>query len=207
MKPEQWKQFSVERYTAASDFVELLRTGIETAKNLGDTEFAQTLQANLNDELGIDAKGVQHESANHETWRKNFYRAIGVSDSALAEHKTHPEAWLEGTRRYHEEVKKLIEEKNVLVIAGALFALEATIPTEFQKIQAGRDRRFPHLTDDERLYIDNHIEHDKSSHYPDLQRALVKYVHNADAFNEIQRGIETIMDAKGEFYASVEKIV
>ena len=205
LTPEQWRQFSVERYTAASDFVELLKTGIETAEKLEDTELAKTLQANLNDELGIDAKGIQHEKANHETWRKNFYRAIGVLDAVLNDHKMHPKKWLEGTSRYHETVKELIAEGNAFAIAGALFALEATIPTEFQRISAGRDRQFPDLTDDERLYIDSHIEHDKSSHYPDLQRALAKYVHDADAIHEIQRGVKIIMGAKGEFYKSIEK--
>ena len=204
---EQWKQFSVERYTAARDFVELLKTGIETAEKLGDTELAETLQANLNDELGIDAKGIQREKANHETWRKNFYRAIGVLDAVLNDHKMHPKKWLEGTSRYHETVKELIAEGNAFAIAGALFALEATIPTEFQKIRAGLNRQFPNLTDDERLYIDSHIAHDASSHYPDLKRALVKYVHDADAFKEIQRGVKTIMGAKGEFYASAQKIM
>lgn len=204
---EQWKQFSVERYTAASDFVELLKTGIKTAEEMGDAELAQTLQANLNDELGIDANGIQHMEANHETWRKNFYRAIGVSDVALDEHKAHSEMWLEGTLRYHETVKNLIAERSALAIAGALFALEATIPTEFQRIRAGRDSQFSNLTDDERLYLDSHIEHDASSHYPDLQRALVKYVQDKNAFKEIQRGVEAIMGAKGEFYKSVEKIV
>lgn len=171
---ERWKQFSVERYAAASDFVELLKIGIKTATERGDTDLARTLQANLNDELGIDAEGVQHVEANHETWRKNFYRAIGVQDAALEEHKAHTEAWLLGTRRYHEAVKILIAEGNALAIAGALFALEATIPTEFQKILAGCDSQFPNLTDDERLYLDNHIKHDAASHYPDLQKALAK---------------------------------
>jgi len=211
---EQWQTFAKQRYLAALSFENLLESGIVEAKRTGDTQLEETLQSNLNDELGVDESGEKVSEKAHETWRRDFYEALGVSEQDLKKSKA-----FNGTKTYSQTLENLIKNGDSLEIAGALLILEGSIPAEFKKIQEGRDKTFPDafvdkLDDSEeikerkaraRLYIDDHIAHDSSSHYPDLIRALEKYVFNPDAFTRIKQGVEKIKDAKKEFYSSLQE--
>ncbi len=211
---EQWQIFAEQRYLAALSFEKLLEAGISEAKRIGDKDLEKTLQSNLNDELGIDQNGERVPEKAHETWRKDFYEALGVSEKDLKKAES-----FDGTKSYSKILEELIRNGDSLEIAGALLMLEGSIPVEFHKIQEGRDRSFSDAfvekpNDSEqvkerkakaRLYIDDHIAHDASSHYPDLIRTLEKYVFDPEAFERIKQGVEKIKTGKQNFYKGLQK--
>lgn len=204
-----WKNFATQRYVTALPFSELLRVGVAAAQASGDEALARVLAANLRDELGIDAAGVVHTERAHETWRKNFYAALGVTETTLTQVVP-----LSGTARYLRVMTDLQKEADSLVIAGALLALEGSIPHEFRRVQIGRDKNFaaqfvaapvdtPAVLARKaaaRQYIDDHIIHDAGAHYPDLLHALEKYVDDAAALARLTRGATMITRAKKAFY-------
>lgn len=51
-----------------------------------------------------------------------------------------------------------------------------------------------------------HIAHDAKSHYPDLERAISKYVVDPENLAKIMRGMEIISQAKQRFYESLKQI-
>lgn len=214
--PARWREFAQQRYLAALPFEELLSAGIERARASGDAELTETLEANLRDERGIDANGIARPEQAHETWRRDFYRALGVTDETLQSATPLP-----GTAEYARALQKLIEQGDALAIAGALLVLEGTIPVEFRKIAEGRDKTFPEIFVDQpddspetlerktraRLYIDDHISHDASSHYPDLINALEKHAGQTETAGRIKYGADQIRRAKIAFYESADEII
>lgn len=217
---EQFREFALQRNLAAQNFELLLKAGITAATKEKDENLAKVLQANLNDEMGIDIEGRKHDESSHETWRKDFYTALGITEDQLKNAEP-----LEGTQAYCKDIDELIAEGNCFKIAGAIFALEFSIPSEFKKIAKGRDKIFPEIfaiQEDEiptemlekvrakvqkaRQYLDDHIAHDAKSHAPDLAEQLVPYVAVQTTFKEgIYKGINVIIDAKQKFYKSLEQ--
>lgn len=211
---EHWRIFSEQRYRAALSFESLLQAGINSSHALGDEALAKALEDNLKDELGLDAQGVTHPQQSHATWRRDFYHALGVDEAGLGD--VNP---LEGTRAYSDTIESLVRQGDALAIAGALLVLEASIPTEFSKIKEGRDQSFPERFVDlptdsadvrrtkskARMYIDDHIVHDASSHYPQLLKALEKHAGSTKADKRIRQGVVDITKAKMSFYDSLAK--
>ncbi len=194
---EQWPAFAVQRYLAANNFEALLEAGLSKATAANDQGLANTLQQNLDDETGI--KGGEVDSAMaHSTWRKDFYKAIGVDETQLTE--TEP---AEGAKAYGKEIEKLCKEE-LLKIAGAILFLEFSLPEEFKKMQAGRDAAFPELDTRARLYLDDHIIHDAKWHYPGLLNALQPHLADPEKFSQIEEGIRRIAEVKKNFYSSLE---
>lgn len=214
LSPEQWQTFAEQRYLAAIPFEDLLRAGVEKAREMGDEELASTLEENLRDEMGIDENGVQNPEKSHTTWRRDFYKAIGVDEATLKQREQ-----LTGTEEYSRTLQDLINKGDAVAIAGALLVLEASIPAEFKKIKDGRDKTFAETFVDQpndseeikvakakaRLYLDDHISHDAASHYPDLLKALGKYAYSQETAARVQFGAHEITNAKRKFYASLEE--
>lgn len=210
----EWREFAKQRYLAALHFEELLEAGIKKAQEMQDQKLAEVLAENLRDEQGVDEQGQPKEDGSHEKWRQDFYNALGLDGHALSTAEP-----LEGTKKYDETLKKLIDSADGLTVAGALLMQEYSIVREFIRIQKGRDRAFPAQfeysdtdTDEQcrqkeaaRLYIDDHIKHDAGSHYPDLLHAISKYSAD-ESLAKIKNGMDVINEAKQEFYKSLEQI-
>lgn len=208
-----WKTFAIQRSIAARLFEDLLKAAIQAGQRVEDKPLVQALQANLNDELGIDEQGAQHIEKAHHTWRKDFYRALGISELELE--TTEPSR---GTKAYHRILQMLIASGDAYKMAGALLVWEGTIPHEFNKIKIGRDLTFKQIFVDApgdtgalrdqkakaRLYIDDHITHDASSHFPMLFKALEPHTSSWGEMRRIKQGAKLIIKAKKAFYQSIK---
>src|SRR3989338_5773463 len=167
---DAWRTFAIQRYLSTTVFEDTLRAAIRGAQKIEDKQLEKALQENLNDETGIGKDGVQDLAHAHRTWRRDFYLALGVLDEQAKNTKPFP-----GTKSYMDAMAKLTREGDALACAGALLAVERLIPQEFERLQKGRDAAFHDAFANNpkaRLYIDDHIIHDATSHYPDL---LVDY--------------------------------
>jgi len=212
---DEWREFAKQRYLAARHFEELLKAGIQKAQEIGDQELVEALSSNLRDEEGINAQGQPLQTGSHEKWRQDFYNALGLDDHALSSAEP-----FEGTVAYDSTLRQLIDKEDVHTVAGALLIQEYSIPEEFKHIQVGRDRTFPaefvikegdtreqrRQKGFARLYIDHHIAHDATSHYPDLERAISKYAADPESLAKIMKGMEIIRTAKQKFYESLRQI-
>ena len=215
LTPDEWREFAQQRYLAALHFEELLEAGIKKAQEMQDQELAKALADNLRDEQGINRYGQPLATGSHEKWRQDFYNALGLDSHALSSAEP-----LDGTKEYDATLKQLIDNEDTLTIAGALLIQEYSIPEEFKRIKVGRDLTFPAqfvTTDSDtpeqrrkkqaaRLYIDHHIGHDATKHYPDLERAISKYSVDPESLAKIMRGMEIISNAKQRLYESLEQI-
>ncbi len=212
--PEHWRELGRERYFIAQTFELLLRAAIKQSKKVGDKKLFWALDWNLRDEIGMDTRGVIRKQLAHRTWREDFYYAISITPTMLRKEST-----LESVKQYNRIVSDLIKENDLLVMCGALLALEATIPLEFLYLKASRDATFPkifllHKTDSAKIrkqkiknrrYIDDHIIHDADMHYPTLLRALEPYAKNKKSRARIARGARVISRARKNFYAELGK--
>lgn len=210
---EQWRTFAVQRHLAAIPFEDLLREGIAGAEQQGYPELAEVLKRNLHDETGMDDQGVQHEELAHNTWRRNFYTRLGITGAELERASA-----TMGTKAYIDILEGIVKSGDPLVIAGALLVLEATIPTEFRKMKEGRDKTFRESFvdmegDDDatrdtkaraRMYLDDHILHDATAHFPDLLHALEQPTLTEDELDRIKAGARLITEAKKTFYQVYE---
>jgi len=209
LTPEQWRVWAIQRYKIGRSFDDLLAAGAERAAPINPA-LSQAFADNLRDECGIDAQGKIHPEQAHETWRQNFYHALGIETAQVAAAKN-----FVGTRVYQQMMARLCAKgSDPLVMAGALLFLEHSIPHEFKRVQAGRDKTFPALfvvteNDAPKVrwrkelachYIDDHIRHDAKAHYPDLRRALACHVGDAAAMGRIKQGVDLALGAKKEFY-------
>ncbi len=211
---DEWREFAKQRYLAARHFEALLKAGIQKAKEAGDEELVEALSSNLRDEEGFDKTGNPLPTGSHEKWRQDFYNALGLDGHALSS-----AAAFDGTMQYDGTLRELIEAGDILTVSGALLLQEYSIPEEFKRIRIGRDLTFPDQfvlqpTDPSemrrqkgfaRLYIDHHIAHDATSHYPELERAIIKHARNPDALAKIFEGMNIISAAKRKFYESLQE--
>lgn len=212
---DEWREFAKQRYLAALHFEELLEAGIRKAQEMRDQELAEALADNLRDEQGINKYGQPLATGSHEKWRQDFYNALGLDGHALS--SADP---LDGTKEYDATLKQLIDNEDGLTVAGALLIQEYSIPEEFKRIKIGRDLTFPaqFVTADSdtpeqrrqkqaaRLYLDHHIGHDATQHFPDLKRAISKYSADPESLAKIMRGVEIINIAKQRFYENLQQI-
>ena len=208
---DTWRRFAIERYKAGVAFKDLLIQGIKQSKAAGLVALVSTIQANLNDELGI-VDGVQYPALVHEQWRRDCYNAMGINTDTLAMLPA-----MEGTIFYLGSIQALIEWGSAFHISGALLFLELQISMEFKHIRKGRDLVFrdqfvDHPNDDTetrerkhraRLYIDDHIDHDAKDHFPKLLKAITATKRTTRADTEIVHGIEMMSRAKTAFYDSL----
>lgn len=210
---EEWKTFAIQRYLAATPFEALLREGIAASARDGYSGLAEVIKSNLRDETGTDDHGVTREELAHDTWRRDFYTRLGITNAELEQASA-----TAGTKEYIDMVDRIVKSGDPLAIAGALLVLEATIPMEFRKIKEGRDKTFPELFIDvkdeddamrdakakARQYLDDHILHDATAHFPDLLRALEKSVLTEAEKDRLKRGAHWITEAKKVFYQDYE---
>lgn len=208
---DEWKTFLIERFIIAEGFVGLLGRGIELSQRDGLVEVEQALVQNLQDETGVTEDGLFDESLAHSTWRQDFLRALSLNDSASQNSASSP-----GVRVYSETVQSLLKQEKTFVVIGAILFLESHIPHEFLHIQKGMEISFPdvfRLNDQDseenrqykkqaRQYIDDHILHDASAHYPDLLRAVTDSIRGVEDLQDLTRGINIIAKAKIDFYIS-----
>jgi len=219
---KDFKNFVVQHSFSANWFPELLVRGKNLLLEMGHKELADEFRYNYEEEMGI-ANGIQVFENSHESWRQEYYQAIGIdiktekpTDSTIVNHR--------------DPIKALIVEKNGYFLAGMLAATEIYIVKEFQKIQDGRDKLFPEvfvITDKcspeivthknkVRKYIDDHIKHDVL-HYVDILGPALILVEEAKTNNgnmngynvaeEIKSGIKTIARARKSFYIGLKNLI
>ncbi len=179
----QFLTFTIQRHALAAGFVELLMVGVRNAPTL---ELKQILEQNLADETGNGNPALAHSQ-----WRADYLRALGVAGLTVEP--------IEGVTQYECAARNLMNG-SAAEIAGAILALERSIPPEYRCIQRNRDALFPALDANARLYLDDHIVHDTHAHYPDLLRA----VHTSGLDHAtVVTGAQTVMRARIEFYNSI----
>jgi pyrroloquinoline quinone (PQQ) biosynthesis protein C len=209
LSKEEWRAFAIQRYLAAIPFEDLLRAGIQQSEKQRYMELATALKKNLQDEMGVDDQGMVNDGLAHSTWRRDFYTRLGIQTEEL---ESAVEA--DGTKVYRLALEEMINTDDPLIIAGALLVLEATIPVEFRKMSHGRDKTFHEefVASDQddastrqtkekaRLYLDDHVYHDATSHFPDLLRALEISLRTEEERDRVRSGAQRIMMAKKAFY-------
>jgi pyrroloquinoline quinone (PQQ) biosynthesis protein C len=201
---EEWRYFWIPRHQITAMFTPLLLAAMDAAETHGDDELSAALQKNLEDELGI-VDGRYNAQKAHRTWRRDFYRALGISDQQIQDDDYNCVDF------YVKDVMKMIREHPTpAFLGGAVLFFEYHIPREFAKLRRGRDAIFAEKFIDHgednaamreekhraRLYLDDHVLHDAGDHYPTLLRALQKYDSNED----LRKGIRQMAEIKCEFY-------
>lgn len=208
MTADTFRRLVRQRHQNASRFVPLLEAGIAAAKRGGQPKLASVFERNWRDETGINLSGECRLVRSHATWRDWYLVALGMTQ------KPSP-AWY-GTAHYEAMVERLIAGGDCFEIAGALLLLEAAIPLEFEALVVARDQLFPeafvaspnatadtHATIERaRLYLDDHIRHDRTYHYPDLLRALECIAADEAVMVRVMHGVHHAFVAKCIFYAS-----
>ncbi len=208
LTPQEYITFAKGRYQAASGFEELLKAILFLAQKSQLLEISAAVQRNLNDEQGITEEGIINHELAHSTWREDFYSALGICLNDLKKEATNA-----GSKSYQLAMLSIIQSHSLWQMVGALLALEATIPAEFQRIQKARDKLFPKTfiinNDDSaaskarkyraRRYLDDHIVHDAHAHYPDLLQAILKEMP-PEQLSSLIKGIQQITKAKIAFY-------
>lgn len=218
LSQDQMKKFILQRHLAAVPFERLLQRAIQGAREEHDDDVAEVLEQNLKDERGVGSYGVYDPGLSHASWREDFSAALGLHPQDLEEAAPEP-----GTIEYLNAIEELIAEGDYVKMAGAIYALERSIPAEFHRILAGVEKVFPQefrfsqeWTPEElvagvrgrveraRRYLVDHIHHDAASHAPDLEEALTDHMSAYALFHAIHGGIDTIIAAKKKFYQGIE---
>jgi hypothetical protein len=211
MNARQYKLYAAQRAAVASNFVRLVVKTANAARATGDIELAAALDANADDELGRCSDGVVRPEFNHRNWKLAYLRALGLD----AEAPDFP--LLHGTRAHAQAFLELEAGGGMLRMAGALLSLENIIPLEYRAAIQSRNHLFPQLFcvdagDDVATmrrkknasqYLDDHVVHDASEHFPQLLRALEKYQNDAAAMQEIRAGIDFVNRHRKAFYAGL----
>lgn len=221
---EQWREFAVQRYRAAQSFDGLVGEAGQVANDAGMPHLADELNDNLADELGIpesartrDEQGIREVNPEladpdlaHGTWRKQFYGTLGLDEAALEQAEM-----LAGTTAYQEAVGHLLQSPSPRKLAGAVLALERTIPHEFGMMLTGLAKQFsdqfamrgeagdPRTTASR--YLRDHIDHDAIAHTLHLVAALQPYVQTEADIADVSEGIRVIREAKRAFYGSLQE--
>ncbi len=204
----QYKLYAAQRASVASNFVRLVLKAADAARAMGDLALAAALDANADDELGRGGDGIVHAERNHRNWKLAYLRTLDID----AEAPDFP--LLPGTRAHAEAFLELEAGASVFRMAGALLSLENIIPLEYRAAIQSRDHLFPQLfciaaNDDAdarrrksaaRQYLDDHVVHDASEHFPQLLGALEKYQDDAAAMTEICAGVDFVNRHRKHFY-------
>lgn len=220
--PEYFQQrlCSVDPNPQSADctpFEQLLLACRDQAKKLGPEygRIADACDKNYSDERGMQSDGKELPELSHRTLRERFKAALNTyyrSNSDMRDFSI-DQCALHGSTNYYKHVLSrlhgLAKEGRVLHAAGALCALELIIRKEYQVVQTVLDRQFPTITKEQRLYIDDHAEHDLK-HYGDLLlgiiRAIVPLKEQSllrHALVEVFDGARRICLAKRTFFEGV----
>ncbi len=208
-----WLRWARERYHASQYFIMMCEAIVTAARDeLHDERLAAVVAENVHDEKGTNGK---NEGA-HEDWRINFYNALGTMPEIL---KAPTPPLMTSTEFYPATLRRLIEEKDVFALIGALLFLEVTLPHEFTLLLNGLEREFPEKfsiaphdggeTPDKlkaRKYLADHIYHDAAHHAKDLFHALIPYAQDTGIHARLDTGCAAIMEAKRRFYRDLEAL-
>jgi hypothetical protein len=82
---------------------------------------------------------------------------------------------------------------------------EALVPQEFIYLQEARDRIFTNLSDQAKVYLDGHIEHDPKMHYQDILKSLETMRLTSLDVKSILKGINSIYLARTLLYSAYRK--
>jgi hypothetical protein len=204
---EGLKRFLIQQIIATSAFLSLFEV-VATQERFPELQAATA--SNLRDETGTDINGVYHAELSHSTWRKDFYKQIGIIEEQIATTPPTP-----GTKAYFDGIAALVAEGDIGKVAGALLFFEGIIPRQFNSFKKGRDTLFREECVDiegddattqeakrkARIYLDDHIVHDAQSHFPDLLNALTAAIQSSPGFiDKIKIGITTAKEARKKFY-------
>ncbi len=210
VNPALWPRFARERYQMSQYFVPLLEAMIVQGKDNAEfAEIGRVVQLNFDDEMGLSDPAA----GSHESWRLDYYAAMQVTREHLL--GAGP-AELNGTCLYRETLKSLIDRGDYLAMAGALLALEVTIPHEYTFLLHGLEKQYPEHFDisaggnaaqhKARRYLVDHIHHDAAHHAKDLFYALIPFAEDAAALQSIKTGADQIMAARQQFFADMETL-
>jgi len=208
LNARQYKLYAAQRASVATNFVRLVVKAAAGARAIGDKALAKALEANEADELGRDEHGIEHAERNHRNWKLAYLCALNLN----VERPDFP--LLPSTRAHSDAFLELEASAGVLRMAGALLSLENIIPLEYRAAIRSRDHLFPQLfcIDDgdgpdtrrrkmaARQYLDDHVVHDASEHFPQLLQALEKYQDNPASMGEIRAGIDFVNRHRKNFY-------
>lgn len=208
---EGLKRFLIQQIVATSAFLSLFEILVAQSRF---PELQAAAASNLRDETGMDEAGNYHAELAHSTWRKNFYRQIGIAEEQIEHAAPTP-----GTTAYFDAIAELVSEGDIGRVAGALLFFEGIIPRQFNSFKRGRDTLFREECVDAdgdsavqretkqtaRLYLDDHIVHDAQSHFPDLLNALSVATQSSKEFLEnVRHGIGIAKEARKKFYQGQE---
>ena len=208
---EGLKNFFIQQIVATKSFLSLFEILVAQRQF---PELQSAAASNLRDETGMDVDGNYHAELAHSTWRKNFYRQIGIAEEQIDQTAPTP-----GTKAYFDGIAELVSEGDIGKVAGALLFFEGVIPRQFNSFKKGRDTLFREECVDAdndstiqretkqaaRLYLDDHIVHDAQSHSPDLLNALaVATQASRETFEKVKLGIAAAKEARKQFYQGQE---
>ncbi|MBI3120207.1 MAG: hypothetical protein HYZ08_01180 [Candidatus Kerfeldbacteria bacterium] len=209
LTPEQWKLWGVSRWRISWAFERFLFGALRQAERAGLDVLAYVLRQNLNDELGIDRSGIVHPDRAHETWRREFYGAIGLTyhEAARAVGNAQVPSAVQPAAIYCGMISEILATEDPLISAGALWFLETEIPDELRSVELG----LSHLGLPEQRWVKDHILHDRQFHAKGLQHALdqsVQFTGLGRLFDPLVLcGIQRAADAKQAYFEAVEKVV
>jgi hypothetical protein len=200
----QWKAFASQRLLSAGIFEDLISRGIVLAGMHGHTSVQAALVRNLRDEMGMNAQGDFVEGTAHAQWRADFCQALQLK----------PQKEAEGGHTYVSFIRSVITSTDPFVVYGAILALERLISVEFIYIREGMNQLFPAVfiptaidsenTQQDKLrarrYIDDHIDHDAKSHFPELLEAVMQCTSDEHAVSSLLTGLNILQKAKTAFY-------
>lgn len=208
---EGLQRFLIQQIVATSAFLSLFEKLVAQNKF---PELQAAAASNLRDETGMDEEGNYHAELSHSTWRKDFYKQIGIVETQISQTPPTP-----GTKAYFDDIAALVAEGDTGKIAGALLFFEGTIPRQFNSFKRGRDTLFREECVDiegddattletkrkARIYLDDHIVHDAQSHFPDLLNALTVAVQSSpEVLEKVKVGIASAKEARKKFYQGQE---
>jgi hypothetical protein len=191
---EQLKQFCAVRYSPANRFEAMLRRGIELAQSQELPEIVDALTKNLRDELGLDREtGVSHDLGSHGSWRQDFFAALGELPEVIDPFPLY-------SFKYSDSLSTLV---------GMMLAAEMTIGAEDKLILTALENACPEkfAPNDEnakaRLYLADHVKHDRLEHYPWLAKAIADVIErdrNSVSMDGIKDGINCFVSERIALY-------
>ena len=211
VSPPQFNAFLTQQALIAPLFETLLILGTNKAQAIDDPVLVNALQRRKNSAQGIDEHGELHLEKSQAFLRYYFLNVLNINQE-----KINCALALPGTIAYKQIIYQLKKMGNVLMIAGAIVALEHHFPLEYQCIQLARDHLFPTLfipsdTDPTikekekklaRQYVDQHAMTKKED--SDLLLALKKYEASEISIKQMSQGIALIRQATQRFYQSID---
>lgn len=222
VSPAGWQAWGIQRYQAAVGFIDLLESALEKSKQAGLKRSPKTLYENLCEERGISSKdGRAFKSGSHDDWRKDFYRALGITEEQLVQTPSLPE-----TQAYANTLKDIKENADVWKHLGVLLEMEFAIGREMMLLERGlvATPELKHLFTESAdmpwrtamrniLYVKHHAAHD-AGHYKELLEAMISDISSAardnielriEILDKVTEGIKTIAGARADLYDGMQR--